>query len=90
MMIVMIMNIFTVCKFLITSFNDRNNIKIHFFCFIDCASRYNYVIKTNLMNCLSPVYFVLKYLHVSGIFIAHQQDVYCVYIQQLVSVALFR
>ena len=35
--------------------------------------------KTNLMHCLSSVYFVNQPLHVSGIFVAHHQEVYCIY-----------
>jgi len=36
--------------------------------------------KTNLMlNYLSSVYFVNQPLHVSGIFVAHHQEVYCIY-----------
>ena len=43
------------------------------------------VMKTNLMHCLSSVYFVNQRLHVSGIFVARHQE-YTVYIQQLVRV----
>ena len=32
------------------------------------------------MHYLSSVYFVNEPLHVSGIFVAHHQEVYCVYI----------
>jgi len=45
--------------------------------FILCASPYIRVIKTNLMPYLSFVYFVNQPLHVSGIFVAHHQEVYC-------------
>jgi hypothetical protein len=38
-----------------------------------------YGIKTNLMHYLSSVYFANQPLHVSDIFVAHHQDVYCVY-----------
>jgi len=38
-----------------------------------------YVIKTNLMHYLPSVYFVNQPLHVSGIFVAHHQEVYSVY-----------
>jgi len=31
------------------------------------------------MHCLSSVYFVSQPLHVSGIFVAHHQDVHCIY-----------
>ena len=37
------------------------------------------VIKTNLMYYLFSVYFVNQPLHVSGIFVAHHQEVYCIY-----------
>ena len=35
--------------------------------------------KTNLMHCLSSVYFVSQPLHVSGISVAHHQEVYRIY-----------
>ena len=35
--------------------------------------------KTNLMHYLSSVYFVSQLLHISGIFVAHHQKVYCIY-----------
>jgi len=50
-----------------------------FLCFVDRASRYICVIKTSLMRCLSSVYFVTQPLQVSGIFVAHCQEVYCIY-----------
>jgi len=31
------------------------------------------------MHSLSSVYFVNQPLHVSGIFVAHYQEVYCIY-----------
>ena len=37
------------------------------------------VIKTNLTHYLSSVYFVSQPLHVSGIFVAHHQEVCCIY-----------
>ena len=38
------------------------------------------VMKTDLMlHYLSSVYFVSQPLHVSGIFVAHHQEVYCIY-----------
>jgi hypothetical protein len=40
-----------------------------------------FVIKTILMHHLSSVYFVNQPLHVSGIFVAHHQEVYYRYIQ---------
>jgi hypothetical protein len=42
--------------------------------------------KTNLMHYLSLIYFVKYPLHVSGVFIAHRQEVFTVYVQQLVRV----
>ena len=36
------------------------------------------------MHYLSSVYFVSQPLHVSGMFVVHHQEVYCVYIQQMV------
>jgi hypothetical protein len=54
-------------------------VRIDVLCSVDCASRYICVIKTNLMHYLSSVYFVNQPLHVSGIFVAHHQEVYCIY-----------
>jgi hypothetical protein len=39
----------------------------------------NRVMKTNLICYLSSVYFVYQPLHVSGIFVAHHQEVCCIY-----------
>jgi hypothetical protein len=39
----------------------------------------------NLNHYLSLIYFVIQPLHVSGIFV-HHQEVFTVYVQQLVSV----
>ena len=47
--------------------------------FVDSAYQYIYVIKTDLMHYLSSVYFVNQPLHVSAIFVAHHQEVYCIY-----------
>ena len=49
---------------------------------------YLYVIKTNMMHYLSSVYFVSQPLHVSGIFVAHHQEVYCI-MQQSVHVLFY-
>ena len=35
--------------------------------------------KTSLMHYLSSVYFVNQPLHVSGVFVAHHQEVHCMY-----------
>jgi len=51
----------------------------HFLCFVDRGSRCIYVTKTNLMHHLSSVYFVNQPLRVSGISVAHHQEVYCIY-----------
>jgi len=56
-----------------------NELKLIILCFVDRASRYICVIKTNLMHYLSSVYFINQPLHVSGIFVAHHQEVYCIY-----------
>jgi hypothetical protein len=42
--------------------------------------------KTNWMRYLCSIYFVNQLLHVSGMFIAHHQEVFTVYMQQLVRV----
>jgi hypothetical protein len=42
--------------------------------------------KTNLMQYLSLIYFVKQPLRISGVFIAHHQEVFTVYVQQLVRV----
>jgi hypothetical protein len=39
---------------------------------------WHFVKKTNLMHCLSLIYFVLQPLYVSGVFIAHYQEVFTV------------
>jgi len=36
-----------------------------------------YVIKTNMMHYLASVYFVTQPLHVSGIFVVSNKEVYC-------------
>jgi len=41
------------------------------------------VIKTNLMRCLSSVYFVRQPLHVWGIFVAHDLEVCCIYTRNM-------
>jgi hypothetical protein len=42
--------------------------------------------KTNLMHCLSLIYYVKHPLHVSGVFIARRQEVFTLDFQQLVRV----
>ena len=37
------------------------------------------VTKTNLTHYLSSVHFVNQPLHVSGLFVAHHQEVHCIY-----------
>ena len=54
-------------------------VQCFFLRFVDRASRYIRVMKTNLIHCLSSVYFINQPLHVLGIFVACHQDVYCIY-----------
>jgi hypothetical protein len=42
--------------------------------------------KTNQMHYLSLIYFAKQLLRVSDVFIAHHQEVFTVYVQQLVRV----
>jgi hypothetical protein len=49
-------------------------------CFVDGASLYICVTKTNLMHNISSVYFVNQPLHVSGTFVAHHQQIYCIHV----------
>jgi hypothetical protein len=42
--------------------------------------------KTNLIHYLFLIYFINQSLHVLGMFIAHHQEVFTVYVQQLVHV----
>jgi hypothetical protein len=42
--------------------------------------------KTNQMHHLSLIYFASQPVHVSGMFIAHHQEVFTVYVKQLVRV----
>ena len=48
-------------------------------CFVDRVFRYICVMETNLIHYLSSVHFVSQPLHVSGIFVAHHQEAYCIY-----------
>ena len=48
-------------------------------CLVDRASPYKRVKKTDSMHYLSSVYFVSQPLHVSGIFVARHQELYCIY-----------
>jgi len=61
-----------------TKFKLTYNI-CYIFCFVDHACRYICVIKTNLMHYLSSVYIFFQPLHVLGIFVAHHQEVFCIY-----------
>jgi hypothetical protein len=45
-----------------------------------------FAMKTNQMHYLALIYFVSQSLHVSGMFIAHHQEVFTVYAKQLVRV----
>jgi hypothetical protein len=64
---------------LIIAIQSVNVPSIFFLCFVDRASRYICVLKTILIHYLSSVYFVNQPLHVSGIFVAHYEEVYCRY-----------
>ena len=62
----------------IYSYVGSCNAEKEILCFVDRASRYFRVTKTNSMHCLSAVYFVSQLLHVSGMFVAHHQKVYSI------------
>jgi hypothetical protein len=47
------------------------------------------LMKASMVYCFSLIYFLNQPLHVSGIFIAHLQEVFTVYVQQLVRVIRF-
>ena len=65
-------------------------IKVEYFKFCrTCISIY-LCDKTNLMHYLSSISFVNQHLHVSGIFVAHYQEVYCVYIQKFGACCAFQ
>jgi hypothetical protein len=51
-----------------------HNEELYILCSVDHASRYIYVIKTNLMHYLCSVYFINQPLSVLGIFVAHHQE----------------
>jgi len=53
--------------------------KLHHQILVYSTSRYNPVNKTNLMHYLSSVYFFNQPLHVSGVFIAHHQEIHLMY-----------
>jgi hypothetical protein len=46
--------------------------------------------KTKQMHYLSLIYFANQLLHVSDMFIVHHQEVFTVYVQQLVHVIRLR
>ena len=48
-------------------------------CFVDRAYQYIVTNKTNSIHCLFSVYFVYLALHVSGVSIAHHQEVHRIY-----------
>jgi hypothetical protein len=48
---------------------------IQIICFVDRASQYIRINETNLKHCLLSVCFVYRPVHVSGIFVAHHQEV---------------
>jgi len=41
------------------------------------------------MHCLSSFYFVSQPLHVSGISVAHHQEVYCLYIYIYIHIFIY-
>jgi hypothetical protein len=45
--------------------------------------------KTNLLHFWPLIYFVNQPLHVSGMFIVHHQEVFTIYVQQLVRVIYY-
>jgi hypothetical protein len=45
--------------------------------------------QTNLVHYLPLIYFIIQPLHVSGVFIDHHQEVFTVYVQQLVRIIRF-
>jgi hypothetical protein len=45
-----------------------------------------FVMKANQMHYLPLTYFVIQPLHVSGMFVAHHQEVFTICAQQLVRV----
>ena len=63
----------------IYSYVGSCNVEKEIFCFVERAFRYIRVMNTKFMGYLSPVYFVSQPLHVSGLFVAHHQEVYCIY-----------
>jgi hypothetical protein len=58
----------------------------HIGCMIAVNRPNVFPMKTNLMHYLSLIYFVNQPLHGSGMFIAHHQEEFAVYVQQLVHV----
>jgi len=54
-------------------------------CFVDRASRYTWVMKTNMIHYLSTLYCVNHSVRVSGISVAHHQEVRVYFIYTTVS-----
>ena len=63
----------------LNSYVGSCNVEKEILCFVDRASRYIRVMKTNSMHSLSSVYFISQLIHVSGMFVAHHQEAYCIY-----------
>jgi len=59
--------------------SNNAHIQCVILCFVERDSRYIRVMKTNLMHYLSSVYFVIQPFHISDMFIALHQEVYCIY-----------
>jgi hypothetical protein len=50
---------------------------LFFLCMVDCASCIIFVWQTNMMRCLSSLYWVTTPL---CLFVAHRQEVECIYV----------
>jgi hypothetical protein len=75
-------------KYALNSASEFRETCSYFWCktFDLCDTLFFFVMKTNLMQYLSLIYFVKQPLHVSGLFIAHHQEEFTVYVQQFVRV----
>jgi hypothetical protein len=69
-----------------SNFGHRHQHAIFYFMFCGPCILIFFAMKTNYMHYLSSIYFVNQPLHVSGMVIALHQEVFTVYIQQLVRV----
>ena len=78
MMAFLLLEVRKAMKFTVRFVHSRN-VEKEILRFVDCASRYIRIMKTNLLHYLSSVYYVSQPLHVSGIFVAHYHEVNCIY-----------